>query len=141
MGLKRLRRSGALFLAAVLLAAACTSGDDTSTESSGSDTTSDGTTPAATGPAPGVTDDSIEIGVTYVDTEALVASGLNYDLGEHEAVYTALFDAINADGGINGRQVEPVFPHRPDQPGAGRGEVRATHRGRRCLPRHGVLPH
>jgi hypothetical protein len=47
--------------------------------------------------------------VTFVDTEALVASGLNYDLGDHEAVYTALFDAINEDGGINGRQIEPVF--------------------------------
>ena len=75
MGLKRLRRSGALFLAAVLLAAACTSGDDSTTESSGSDTTTAETTPSATGPAPGVTDDTIKVGVTYVDTEALVASG------------------------------------------------------------------
>ena len=52
-----------------------------------------------------------------MDTEALVASGLNYDLGDHEAVYTALFDAINADGGINGRQVELVFaPIDPTNP-------------------------
>jgi hypothetical protein len=118
MGLKRLRRSGLLFLAAVLLAAACTSGDDTSTESNSSDTSTAGTTPSATGPAPGVTDDTIKVGVTYVDTEALVASGLNYDLGDHEAVYTALFDAINADGGINGRQVELSFaPIDPTSPG------------------------
>jgi hypothetical protein len=115
MGLKRLRRSGALFLAAMLLTAACTSGDDTTTESS--DTSTAGTTPSATGPAPGVTDDTIKVGVTYVDTEALVASGLNYDLGDHEAVYTALFDAINADGGINGRQVELSFaPIDPTSP-------------------------
>ena len=117
MGLKRLRRSSAFFLAAVLLSAACTSGDDTTTESSGSDTTTAETTPSATGPAPGVTDDTVKIGVTYVDTEALVASGLNYDLGDHEAVYTALFDAINADGGVNGRQIEPVFaPIDPTNP-------------------------
>ncbi len=74
-----------------------------------SDTTAAPTTPAATGPSPGVTDDTVKVGVTFVDTAALVASGLEYDLGDHEAVYTALFDAINADGGINGRQIEPVF--------------------------------
>ncbi|HEY5886502.1 MAG TPA: ABC transporter substrate-binding protein [Acidimicrobiales bacterium] len=101
------------------LAAACTSGDD----SSSSDTTTGGggssteTTVAPTGPAPGVTDDSIKVGVTFVDTAALVASGLNYDLGDHEAVYNALFDAINEDGGINGRQIEPVFaPIDPTNP-------------------------
>ena len=34
-----------------------------------------------TGDAPGVTDDTIKIGITYVDTEALKAVGLDYDLG------------------------------------------------------------
>ncbi len=111
MGWKRFVKGALAALLAMTLAAACTSGDD----SSSSDTTTGGggssteTTVAATGPAPGVTDDSIKVGVTFVDTEALVASGLNYDLGDHEAVYTALFDAINEDGGINGRQIEPVF--------------------------------
>ena len=111
MAWKRFVKGTLAALVAVTLAAACTSGDD----SSSSDTTTGGggssteTTVAATGPAPGVTDDSIKVGVTFVDTEALVASGLNYDLGDHEAVYTALFDAINEDVGINGRQIEPVF--------------------------------
>lgn len=109
MGLKRLRRSGALFAAAVLVAAGCTAGDSTDDQAGSSGSTPAETTPSATGPSPGVTDDTIKLGVTFVDTEALVASGLNYDLGDHEAVYTALFDAINADGGINGRQIEPVF--------------------------------
>ena len=73
--------------------------------------------PTPTGPAPGVTDDTIKVGVTFVDTESLVASGLNYDLGDHEAVYRALFDAINADGGIHGRKIEPVFaPIDPTKP-------------------------
>jgi len=62
-----------------------------------------------TGDAPGVTDDTIKIGITYVDTEALKAVGLDYDLGPHQDVYQALVDDINADGGINGRQVEAVF--------------------------------
>ncbi len=99
-------------MAAALLVAACTAGDDGTEVEAGDTTTGDTTaetTPSATGPAPGVTDDAIKVGVTFVDTASLVASGLNYDLGDHEAVYTALFDAINADGGINGRQIEPVF--------------------------------
>ncbi|MET0160393.1 MAG: ABC transporter substrate-binding protein [Acidimicrobiales bacterium] len=119
MGWKRFVKAALVALVAVTAVAACTSGDD----SSSSDTTTGGggssteTTVAATGPAPGVTDDSIKVGVTFVDTEALVASGLNYDLGDHEAVYTALFDAINEDGGINGRQIEPVFaPIDPTNP-------------------------
>jgi ABC-type branched-subunit amino acid transport system substrate-binding protein len=62
-----------------------------------------------TGDAPGVTDDTIKIGITYVDTEALKAVGLDYDLGPHQAVYEALVADINANGGINGRQLEAVF--------------------------------
>ena len=117
MRLKRLRTSGVLVLTAMLLVAACTAGDEDATDDTTSDSAATETTPSATGPSPGVTDDTIKVGVTYVDTASLVASGLNYDLGEHEAVYTALFDAINADGGINGRQIEPVFaPIDPTNP-------------------------
>ena len=119
MGWKRFVKGTLAALVAVTLAAACTSGDDSSSSdtTTGGDGSSTETTVAATGPAPGVTDDSIKVGVTFVDTEALVASGLNYDLGDHEAVYTALFDAINEDGGINGRQIEPVFaPIDPTNP-------------------------
>ena len=109
----------ALLTTALLLAAACTSGDsseDSAATTEGTEATGD-STPAATGSSPGVTDDTVKIGVTYVDTASLVASGLTYDLGEHEAVYTALFDQINADGGINGRQIEPVFaPIDPTSP-------------------------
>jgi hypothetical protein len=70
-----------------------------------------------TGDAPGVTDDAIKIGITYVDTESLKASGLDYELGPHQAVYEALVADINANGGINGRQVEAVFaPIDPTNP-------------------------
>jgi ABC-type branched-subunit amino acid transport system substrate-binding protein len=56
-------------------------------------------TPTATGPAPGVT----------VDTAALKKVGLDYNLGDHRAVYKALFDDINAKGGIHGRKIEPII--------------------------------
>ncbi len=114
------RRVLRFLVAAGLLVVGCTAGDD-GTE--GAEATDDGTTateettPVAAGPAPGVTDDAVRVGVVYVDTEALTSVGLNYDLGEHEAVYQALFDDLNADGGINGRQVEPVFaPVDPTSP-------------------------
>ncbi|HEY7068666.1 MAG TPA: hypothetical protein VH479_01065, partial [Acidimicrobiales bacterium] len=95
-------RPAAVATAVALLIGACTSGGD-------DDAAQTETTAARTGPAPGVTDDTIKVGVTYVDTQALVAAGLHYDLGDHQAVYQALFDDINASGGINGRKIEPVF--------------------------------
>ena len=61
-----------------------------------------------TGPAPGVTDATIKVGITYVDLKAIgdVAS-LNH--GDYELAYRAVIDDINANGGINGRTIEPVF--------------------------------
>ncbi len=61
------------------------------------------------GDAPGVTDDSIKIGVTYVDVEALKAVGLDYNLGDYEGTYNALAAVVNEAGGINGRKLELVF--------------------------------
>jgi hypothetical protein len=104
----------------VLLLGACTSnnGDD-----SASDTTAKtGTTQDFSdidGPAPGVTDDAVKIGVTYVDAESLRKSGIELDLGDFEAAYNAVVDDINADGGINGRKLELVFaPISPADPSA-----------------------
>jgi hypothetical protein len=115
MARNRSRTTAVVAACAALLFAACTSGDDDSEATS--DTSAETTAPAATGPAPGVTDDTIKVGVTFVDVESLVASGLNLNLGDHRAVYQALFDAINADGGINGRTIEPVFaPINPTSP-------------------------
>ena len=104
------RRRFGYVAVAVVLVVGCTAGDDGAEEAgSGTATTTAESTPSATGPSPGVTDDAVKIGVVYVDTEALTSVGLNYDLGDYEAVYQALFDDLNVDGGINGRQVEPVF--------------------------------
>lgn len=113
-----LRTIAVSMLAAAVFAAACaddgetTSADTTTTTSAGITTTTtiaDTTTTAPTGPAPGVSDDEIVIGVTYVDTAALLAAGLDFDLGDHRSVYDALFADINAAGGIHGRQLRPVY--------------------------------
>jgi hypothetical protein len=96
-------------VAFVLLAGACTAGDEgDDAESGATDTTAGADAPPPTGPAPGVTDDSIKVGVTYLDVAA-IADIVDIDQGDYEAAYTALFDDINANGGINGRMVEPVF--------------------------------
>lgn len=115
-------------LALVLFVGACSSSDDTTateTSTTTSRAASTGEEPSAestptsgaaveqapgpTGPAPGVTDDAITIGVNYVDTESLIAVGLDFDLGDHGAVYQALIDDINDAGGIHGRMLDPVF--------------------------------
>jgi hypothetical protein len=107
-------RSIAAGLAVGLALVGCTSGDADSADPPSDEGTVD------PGAAPGVTDEAIRVGVTFVDTASLVAAGLNYDLGEHEAVYRALFDDINGNGGIHGRQIEPVFaPIDPTTPAAG----------------------
>jgi hypothetical protein len=93
------------------LLAGCTAGDESSsdTTSAGSDSTADTTaTTVLTGPSPGVTDDSVKIGVQYVDLTA-IADIVHIDHGDYEAAYTALIDDINANGGINGRTIDPVI--------------------------------
>ena len=87
----------------------CTAGDDTASEgTSGGSEDTRGSTPVPTGPAPGVTADSIKVGVTYVDLESL-GDVATITHGDYEVAYQALFDDINESGGINGRTVEPVL--------------------------------
>jgi hypothetical protein len=104
----RLRLTLICLLAAGALLVGCTAGDSDDTASDG--TAGDGTTPStvATGPAPGVTEDTIKVGVEYVDLEA-IGDIATLDHGDYEAAYQALFDQINADGGINGRQIEATI--------------------------------
>jgi ABC-type branched-subunit amino acid transport system substrate-binding protein len=73
------------------------------------DTAAPGNGPApAAAVAPGVTADSIRIGVAYPDMASIKAF-VNIDLGDYEAAYTALIDQINKSGGVNGRKIVPVF--------------------------------
>jgi hypothetical protein len=101
-----MRRYLALVAAALLLAGACTSGDDDSDDAA--DTTTAAEEEVPTGPAPGVTDTAVKVGVTYLDFSA-IREVVDVDLGDFEAAYRPLFDDINANGGINGRMIEPVF--------------------------------
>ena len=56
----------------------------------------------------GVTKNAIDLGVTYVDLEA-IRSTINLDIGNFPKMYTAIIDDLNARGGINGRKVVPAF--------------------------------
>ncbi|GAA4969314.1 hypothetical protein GCM10023205_38220 [Yinghuangia aomiensis] len=99
-----LRRAGAAAaaLALSLAAAACTIEDKDKA-------TAPGAAPgAARTDTPGVTADSIKLGISYPDYAA-VKSFVNIDQGDFEATYKALIDKINAAGGIQGRKIVPVF--------------------------------
>jgi hypothetical protein len=111
-----MRRHLTIAVAGLLLVAACTSGDDggSSADAGATDgsVATEATAPSATFPpnprADGVTEDTITLGVTYVDLEAL-GDIVDIDHGDYEAAYQAVADDINASGGINGRQLELAF--------------------------------
>jgi hypothetical protein len=69
-------------------------------------TVSDGPPAGLDGPAPGVTDTSIKLGITYID---LGSTAVATSHGDYEGTYRAVIDDLNARGGINGRTIEPVF--------------------------------
>jgi len=87
----------------LLLGACKSSGDSGSTGG-----TTGGSTVAADPRAPGVTDDSIKVGITYPDLAA-IRDVIQRDHGSYEAAFQAEIDHINAGGGIQGRKLETVF--------------------------------
>jgi hypothetical protein len=65
---------------------------------------------AAASSTPGVTATTITVGVPYVDIAYVDKQfGLKLNQGSYPDAYTALFDQLNAHGGVNGRKVKPVF--------------------------------
>jgi hypothetical protein len=92
-------------IASAVLLVGCTSGSSNGKTAGTTPPTT--VAPSATGPAPGVTADSIKIGVTYVDQQALLKSGLNYNLGDWNGAWKALINQVNGAGGINGRKLVP----------------------------------
>jgi hypothetical protein len=119
------RLISALALAA-LIAAGCSDGDDTTETGDPTTTTS---TPDTTDTDPpdepdptattgttepieltasfrGVTEDVIRVGVVGIDFDRLAEAGVVFDSGDAAGVYTAALEAINARGGILGRQLE-----------------------------------
>jgi ABC-type branched-subunit amino acid transport system substrate-binding protein len=97
------RVTAALCAAALVASGACTN-DDSADGGSGGD--SDGGDAASDGT--GVTDDAIRLGWPALDQAALVEAGLATDFGDPTAIAQGIVDDWNADGGINGRQVELV---------------------------------
>jgi hypothetical protein len=92
-------------LALVLTAASCVAGGD------GEDTSTDGSagSPGSlTASATGVTEDTVRLGVIIVDTEALQDFDVDIDFGPVADQWTAWAAAQNADGGVNGRDLEVV---------------------------------
>lgn len=103
-----MRKYLALTLAALLLLVGCTSGDDGG-DGAASPSKDTVTEEAPADPrAPGVTDDAIKVGITFVDLVA-IRDFTDLDHGDYEAAYRALIDDLNEAGGVNGRMIEPVF--------------------------------
>ncbi|MBL7489781.1 ABC transporter substrate-binding protein [Frankia sp. AgB1.9] len=109
MILCRTRRSVILAVAAVaaLVAAGCSTSSAKNTPNPPAPSS---TLRAAPAPAiaPGVSADSIKVGFVYPDL-SVVRQYVNIDHGDYQAVFTALVNKLNADGGINGRKIVPVF--------------------------------
>ncbi|MEZ5165036.1 MAG: hypothetical protein R2695_00595 [Acidimicrobiales bacterium] len=117
-----MRRLLVLVVFAGLVGAACADDGTATTATTAAPSTPAGTTPAGStpdtapgpsveipsGPSPGVTDDTIKIGITYVDLVP-VRDFVDLDHGDYEATYQAIIDDINAKGGINGRKLEAVM--------------------------------
>lgn len=103
-------------------AAPSTDDEPPATDDAPSDTTADTEAPPATDEAPeidttadnfdsfrGVTADTIKVGITVPDFEALQSAGLPNFQGSNEIAFQAFIDSINAAGGIHGRMIEPVY--------------------------------
>lgn len=81
-----------------------------STEASTEEATEAPTEVPLTASFRGVTEDTITIGVSMLDFEALVSSGLSSQgWGDQQLVWETYIADLNAKGGINGRTVEAVF--------------------------------
>lgn len=103
-----MRKFAALLAVVLLLGVGCKSTDPDNKSDA------DSTTTVAPGEvieddrAPGVTDDTIKVGVVYPDFAAL-GDAVSINHGDYEAAYTAVIDDLNENGGIHGRELEPVF--------------------------------
>jgi ABC-type branched-subunit amino acid transport system substrate-binding protein len=56
-----------------------------------------------------VTKDQIKVGISFVDLAPVRAVGIKRDHGDYQKAYQAVIDDINANGGVNGRKILPVY--------------------------------
>lgn len=113
-----MRKLAALFIVLLLLGVACKPADpeDEATTATTAASTGGTSEPVVDDRAPGVTDDSIKIGISYPDFDAL-GDAVNIDHGDYEAAYNAVIDDVNARGGVNGRTLDVVYgPVDPSSP-------------------------
>src|SRR5687768_6202998 len=103
-----IRGMAVLGFTALLLSAACTNEDPATGDSDASGASAGTGDDDEGGDRTGVTDDTIKIGLPSIDQAALVEAGLATDFGDISEIAQAMVDDWNADGGINGRQVELV---------------------------------
>lgn len=57
----------------------------------------------------GVTETSIKVGVAVPDFDALQDAGITNYQGDADIAFQAFIDVINENGGVFGRQIEPVY--------------------------------
>lgn len=63
----------------------------------------------------GVTDTTIKVGVVLLDLTSVEPLGMgvpNFSTEIQQAAFESLFDAVNAAGGVNGRQIEALYESR-----------------------------
>jgi ABC-type branched-subunit amino acid transport system substrate-binding protein len=95
-------------VAALTLGACADDSDgDSSTATTGGDP-SETTGGELTDSFRGVTADAIKIGIVLVDYEA-IKQFVDFHRGDQQAIAQTFVDSINENGGIGGRQIEPVF--------------------------------
>jgi hypothetical protein len=57
---------------------------------------------------PGVTSHTVKVGITYPNLAA-IRSIVNVNPGNYQVAYNTVIDQVNAQGGVNGRKIVPVF--------------------------------
>jgi ABC-type branched-subunit amino acid transport system substrate-binding protein len=105
------RRAIVTVAVAAVLAAACSTSSSNRGSQGGSPTSAAGSSSPGhaqlTATARGVTADTIKIGFSYPDLEALAKTGLlRVDNGPYADMIKAITDDVNATGGINGRKLQ-----------------------------------
>lgn len=110
------RRSMRWACAALVLALPALGACSVSTAQEGTSDTSASPASTASDRSTGVTDSTIRLGVAQLDL-ASIANLVDIDQGDVAAAYQGAIDEINADGGINGRMIEPyIVPVNPALP-------------------------
>jgi ABC-type branched-subunit amino acid transport system substrate-binding protein len=108
MGTTRTARRSTLVVCLVTLLLSALTFGATSRQSSSTSSSSTNTQ--------GVTKDTIKIGIPLIDWSS-IAPFVDYTFGDTEAISKVFVDDINKNGGINGRQIVPVYKKYPPIPG------------------------